>query len=68
MAVDVDVDVAANILVDMVTDMDVDVAADMDDGGPCIYGPISNDHFGPTNYFISNHFQNSTNFENLVHF
>jgi hypothetical protein len=56
MAVDVDVDVAANIVVDMVTDMDVDVAADKDDGGPCIYGPISNDHFGPTNYFISNHF------------
>jgi hypothetical protein len=34
----------------MVADMDVDVAADMDDGGPCISEPISNDHFGPTNY------------------
>jgi hypothetical protein len=48
--------------------MDVDVPTNIDDDGPCIYGPISKDHFLLTNYFILANFHNSTNFQILAHF
>jgi hypothetical protein len=67
MVADVYADVAAKMDVDVAYNIDIDLPTDMDDEGSCIYGPISIpnilvDHFLPTNYFNSAHFQNSAHF------